>query len=87
MKHYLAKVRLKLNMLRHWNRGMKFKITGQDTDIHIMWNMLSYEMKNDEMKEWKESPWRNKTIVNGVSMVVPNSKFDLPTALKAGKKS
>ena len=27
---------------------------------------------------------RIKTIENGVSMVVPNSKFDLPTAPKAG---
>ena len=45
MKQYLAKVILKFNMLRYWNRGMKFKNTGHDTDIHIMWNILSYEIK------------------------------------------
>ena len=87
MKWYLAEVRLKLNLLRNWNRGMKFENTGHDTDIHVMWNILSDKMKTMKLMNETNHHDRNMTIVNGVSMVIPNSKFDLPTAAKAGEKS
>ena len=86
MKQYLDKVRLTLNILRYWSRGMKFKNTGHDTNIHVMWDILKWKHKMKWMNE-RNHHNRNETIVDGVSMVAPNNKFDLPIAGKAGKKS
>ena len=59
-----------------WNYALVAIIT----DIHVMLIIWSYELKWDEMNEWKRSPEKTQDYGKLACLAVPYGYFSFPTA-------